>query len=423
MTTNNDKYVERGRMVVLNYDPEWEADVIKANCKKNGAPFQYAEAMFASIATLRSMFQIPYRQLEGMVSEMLGDKNTPSHPTIYRRINGISVNITDSEMVATTPDGTRHVFLATDGSGLKVDNRGEWIRKKWKVRRGFVKMHVLMDIDTGMVLSLRITTEKVGDPKMFVPLLDDALDVDVNATNAGRDGKEVSVDPADDGPQVADDPACADPVTGGAEASRDGKEVSVDPADDGPQVADDPACADPVTGGAEADRDGKDTTLGELPKISILADGAYASREIHKACADRNVTPLIRLKTISIARGKGSGDAWGLAVRDQLGGSPESRIDALTESEKAENQKWKKRVGYGRRWIVEIFFSAFKRIFGESVMARKWDNIVQEVLFKVSAWNRMTAKGDGICSHVKAAQGAEHTGSWDEGYQLTHRYF
>ena len=62
------------------------------------------------------------------------------------------------------------------------------------------------------------------------------------------------------------------------------------------------------------------------------------------------------------------------------------------ESEKAENQEWKKRVGYGRRWVVEIF-SAFKRIFGESVMARKWDNIVQKVLFKVSAWNRITAKG------------------------------
>ena len=349
MATDNNKYVERGRTIVVQYDPEWEEELKKANHKKNGAPFRYADALFASIATLRSMFQIPFRQLEGMVSEMLGDEKTPSYPTIYKRINGIGVSITGSKVVATTPDGAKHVFWATDGSGLKVDNRGEWIRKKWKVRRGFVKMHVLMDVDTGRVLSIRITTEKVGDPKMFVPLLDDALE----AAAAGGD-------------------------TAGC----------------GPQTAEDPARAAPAAGGADANRNCKEDAPGKPPEISILGDGAYASREIHQACADRNVTPLIRLKTISTARGRGSGDAWGLAVRDQLGGSPESRIGALAESEKAENQKeWKKRVGYGRRWIVEIFFSAFKRIFGESVMARKWDNIVQEVLLKVSAWNQMTAKG------------------------------
>ena len=363
MTTNNDKYVERGRMVIINYDPEWEADVIKANCKKNGAPFQYAKALFAAAATLRSMFQIPYRQLEGMISEMIGDEHSPSYPTIYRRIRDIGVNITGNKAVATTPDGTRHMFWATDGSGLKVDNRGEWIRKKWKVRRGFVKMHVLMDIDTGKVLSLRITTEKVGDSKMFVPLMDDALETVGSTADADPDNRETV-------------------------------EKVEDPIDGVPQTTDEPPRAISTAGATELDRNDKEAVQGASPQISILADGAYASRDAHKACADRNVTPLIRLKTISTARGKGFGDAWGLAVRDQLGGSPKSRIGTLTESEKVENQKaWKKRVGYGRRWIVEIFFSAFKRIFGESVMAKKWDNIVQEVLLKVSVWNRITAVG------------------------------
>ena len=38
------------------------------------------------------------------------------------------------------------------------------------------------------------------------------------------------------------------------------------------------------------------------------------------------------------ARGKGSGDAWGVSVRDQLGGSPEAtRLDLLSREEKREN--------------------------------------------------------------------------------------
>lgn len=71
--------------------------------------------------------------------------------------------------------GTRHAFWAVDATGIKVDNRGEWIRQKWKVRRGFVKMHLLVDTKTGMILALKVTDDSVGDSKMFVPLLEQAL--------------------------------------------------------------------------------------------------------------------------------------------------------------------------------------------------------------------------------------------------------
>ena len=33
------------------------------------------------------------------------------------------------------------------------------------------------------------------------------------------------------------------------------------------------------------------------------------------------------------------------------------------------------RVGYGRRWLVEIVFSSLKRMFGSSVNAVKMENI------------------------------------------------
>ncbi len=49
-------------------------------------------------------------------------------------------------------------------------------------------------------------------------------------------------------------------------------------------------------------------------------------------------------------------------------------------------------IGYGQRWIVEIIIiiiiSAFKRLFGNSVCARKWENMVQEIKLKAAIYNR-----------------------------------
>ena len=73
------------------------------------------------------------------------------------------------------------------------------------------------------------------------------------------------------------------------------------------------------------------------------------------------------------ARGKGSGDAWGVSVRDQLGGGPKTaRLDLLRREERGENRVyWKAKIGYNTRCVAEGAFSIFKRIFGERVMTLK----------------------------------------------------
>ena len=112
-------------------------------------------------------------------------------------------------------------------------------------------------------------------------------------------------------------------------------------------------------------------------RYSAYGDAAYASRDIIKACRERSVDPLIRLKVSSTPRGRGAGDTWGMAVRNQLGGSVSNRIGHLSDEEKKSNQKeWKMRVEYGRRRIVEIVFSAFKRMFGEHLYSLKWKNMI-----------------------------------------------
>ena len=129
---------------------------------------------------------MPYRQLQGMLSETLN--YTPSYSTIHRRLTGLNVQITGA-----IPDkDSRQITYTVDATGLKVSNRSEWIRQKWKIRRGFIKMHILTDIDTGIILALKITDESVGDSKMFKALLDDV----VNKTNSSDTKRSLLADGA-----------------------------------------------------------------------------------------------------------------------------------------------------------------------------------------------------------------------------------
>ena len=49
-------------------------------------------------------------------------------------------------------------------------------------------------------------------------------------------------------------------------------------------------------------------------------------------------------------------------------------------------EKWKDSVSYGYRWIAETVFSSIKRTFGEYVSARKYSNMVKEMMLKASLY-------------------------------------
>jgi DDE family transposase len=63
--------------------------------------------------------------------------------------------------------------IAVDSTGIKVTNRAEWIRDKWKERRGFIKIHVVaVNVKTKQILSMEVTKEEdVAGGKMLKPLV------------------------------------------------------------------------------------------------------------------------------------------------------------------------------------------------------------------------------------------------------------
>jgi len=92
-------------------------------------------------------------------------------------VNGLHVDLDESLIKSNRP-----VSIAVDASGVKVHNGGDWIRRVWKVKKGYLKIHFAVGIKTGQVVSMNVSSEKVGDGKRLVKrvLADGAFDSKAN---------------------------------------------------------------------------------------------------------------------------------------------------------------------------------------------------------------------------------------------------
>jgi hypothetical protein len=66
------------------------------------------------------------------------------------------------------------VSVAVDASGVKVHNSGDWIRKVWKVRKGYLKIHFAVNIKTKQIVALNVSSEKVHDGRRLKGLVKEA---------------------------------------------------------------------------------------------------------------------------------------------------------------------------------------------------------------------------------------------------------
>ena len=60
-------------------------------------------------------------------------------------------------------DPEEPVAIAVDATGIKVADRGEWIQAKWKRCRGFLKIHLAVDVETKQIVAMEVTEERTGD--------------------------------------------------------------------------------------------------------------------------------------------------------------------------------------------------------------------------------------------------------------------
>ncbi len=266
---------------------DWGRELRRMNRHKEGRKFLFPACFIKYLALLQVYLGASCRALESLIAFL--QKYVPSlvkidHSTIHRRIVSLGLNFDKSVR------HKKNLVVSIDSSGLKVHNRGEWIRHKHRVRRGYLKIHFAVNAKTREILELESTKEEVHDNRRFRPMIRKLR---------------------------------------------------------------------------------KKYTLRK-----VLADAAYDDHRNFNLLDRFKIIPAIKLK-----RNSRRHPYW--PVRDK-NHRVRRKYAVLMRNHYGE---WKRRLGYGKRWISEIVFSSFKANFGEYFHARLMENIVKEIERKAYVHN------------------------------------
>ena len=182
----NQSLVRRGE-ILLGFDviDNWDAELKEMNKDKVGEPFHYPNTFLLLLGYAKVYFHLPYRQTEGIAQGHAKGKvpSIPDYTTINRRINKLNIKVEDTVTKESTKDD--YIIIAIDSTGIKVTNRGQWLRDKWNIKKkGYLKIHIAVDIKSKKILSYEVTDEHVHDSKMLPQLVED-----ITKSNHMSDGK------------------------------------------------------------------------------------------------------------------------------------------------------------------------------------------------------------------------------------------
>ena len=289
----NQSIVRRGE-ILIGFDvvDNWDMELKEMNKDKVGEPFHYPNTFLLLLGYAKVYFHLPYRQTEGIAQGHAKGKlpSIPDYSTINRRINRLDIKVIG--------DGGKelkdeYIIIAIDSTGIKVTNRGQWMNEKWKVRKGYLKIHVAVNVKSRKILSMKVTDEHVHDGKALPELVENVIKPNNMTAAVGK----------------------------------------------------------------------------------LFADGAYDSNDIFRYLADNGILPCIKLRKNARVRLKTGHILRNLSVLAQ----------------RNDFGRWKDSVSYGKRWMAETVFSSIKRTFGEYVYSVKFENMVKELMLKVSLHNKFVS--------------------------------
>ena len=169
----NESLVKRGEMyLTFDFLDSWERDLLELNRGKLGRRFAYPWAFIELLMLIHVIFHLPYRQLEGFLrklSALIPEVKPTDYTNIWRRGTKLKLNLSETISASDEP-----VVIAVDSTGIKVTNRGEWMREKWKIHRGWIKVHLAVDVKTKEIVAIEVTDERVSDGSKFNSLIDQA---------------------------------------------------------------------------------------------------------------------------------------------------------------------------------------------------------------------------------------------------------
>ena len=198
----NQSLVRRGE-ILLGFDviDNWDEELKQMNKDKIGEPFHYPNTFLLLLGYAKAYFHLPYRQTEGITQAHAKGKvpSIPHFTTINRRINRLDIKINDRKSNSKELEND-YLIIAIDSTGIKVTNRGQWMRDKWGIRKGYLKIHIAVNIKTKKILSIKVTDEHIHDSKALPGLIDGVIKSN-SITPTATTGK-LFVDGAYDGNEI-----------------------------------------------------------------------------------------------------------------------------------------------------------------------------------------------------------------------------
>jgi len=183
----NQSLVRRGE-ILLGFDVinNWDAYLKEMNKDKIGEPFQYPNTFLLLLGYAKVYFHLPYRQTEGIAQGHAKGKvpSIPDYTTISRRINRLDVKIEDNNKSKEFEDD--YLIIAIDSTGIKVTNRGQWLRDKWNTGNGYLKIHMAVNVKRKKILSMKVTDAHVHDGKALPELVKNVTKSDIGKVTISK---------------------------------------------------------------------------------------------------------------------------------------------------------------------------------------------------------------------------------------------
>ena len=174
---------QRGSLDVW-FDPEmdWFAP---AN-GRSGRPLRFSAEAIEFCLTLKGLFQLPLRQVTGLVASVLRmaglDWPVLDYTTLCRRQKTLLV-----DLGGRPNSGGLHLLV--DSTGIKMMGEGEWKTRKHGAsrRRQWRKVHIGIDAQTQDIRAIEVTTNAIGDAPTLPDLLAQIPDEET-IVSVGGDG-------------------------------------------------------------------------------------------------------------------------------------------------------------------------------------------------------------------------------------------
>ena len=138
--------------------------------RRRGGQRKYSDLAIETALTLRLLFKLPLRQVEGFlrsVFDLMGlALDVPDHTTLSRRAKKLTGPLR-------VPQKSGRIDLVIDSSGLAIFGEGEWaaVKHGGKGVRGWKKLHIGVDGD-GVIVGQQLTAASADDGNVGVGLVD-----------------------------------------------------------------------------------------------------------------------------------------------------------------------------------------------------------------------------------------------------------